>query len=274
MRHVLSLTALAFTLAAADGCGGVHRFHPNFYSVDGDIRLGQRIAKEVESELTLLRHGALTQLVNSIGTRLQEASPEPAFKLFPYSFHVVDSSEVNAFALPGGPIYVNSAIIELCDNEDQLASVIGHEMSHVAARHATEMLTTQNMTQLALIAVISVIPVPIPPIAWEGAKLGYVLALLRYSRGKEAEADRLGLALMNAAGYDPAEMASVFRKLAEQQRSLPSIVERFTSSHPLSEDRVQAAERHAAELPRPAGAPVVAASGSTFSQVQLMFAKD
>jgi len=270
MRRITVTVGLAATL----GCAGVHHFHPNFYSVDGDIRLGQQISKEIEGELTVVRHAALLKLVGSIGQRLKEASPEPAFKLFPYSFHVVDSPEVNAFALPGGPIYVNSGLIELCDTEDQLASVIAHEMSHVAARHTTEMLTTQNITQLVLIAAISVVPVPIPPIAWEGAKLGYVLGLLRYSRGKEAEADHLGLQLVNTAGYEPAEMAAVFRKLSEQQRSLPSVVERFFSSHPLSEDRMRDVERRAAALPRPADAPVATARASTFSQVNLMFSKD
>ncbi|TMA63773.1 MAG: hypothetical protein E6J68_11255 [Deltaproteobacteria bacterium] len=264
----------ALALAAALGCAGVHRFHPNFYSVDGDIRLGEQLSKEVESDVVLLRHSALNQLVNTVGRRLLDASPEPAFKLFPYSYHVVDSPEVNAFALPGGPVYINMGIVEVCDTEDELASVMAHEMSHVAARHATEMLTTQNLSQLAIIAAISVIPIPIPPIAWEGAKLGYVLTLLRYSRGKEAEADRLGLRLMNAAGYDPTAMASVFRKLSEQQRSLPSVVERFMSSHPLSEDRMRDAERRAAELERPAAMAVAAASPSTFPQVKMMFAKD
>ena len=270
MRRIV----LTLALGVALGCAGVHHFHPNFYSVDGDIRLGQQISKEIEGELTLVRHAALLKLVGAIGQRLKEASPEPAFKLFPYSFHVVDSPEVNAFALPGGPVYVNTGIIELCDSEDQLASVLAHEMSHVAARHATEMLTTENITQLALIAAISVVPIPVPPIAWEGAKLGYVLGLLRYSRGKEAEADRLGVTLMDAAGYDPGEMATVFRKLAEQQRSLPSVVERFTSSHPLTEDRVRAVEGQVARLPRRDGTPVASAPLSSFSQVKLMFAKD
>jgi predicted Zn-dependent protease len=265
---------IVFAAALLAGCSGVHHYHPNFYSVDGDIRLGEQLSKEVENELTLLRHAALQKLVNSIGQRLQDASREPAFKLFPYSFHVVDTPEVNAFALPGGPLYVNTGLIEVCDTEDQLAAVIAHEMSHVAARHATEMLTTQNLTQLALIAAISVIPVPIPPIAWEGAKLGYVLGLLQYSRGKEAEADRLGLQLMASAGYDPAEMAVVFRRLEEQQRSMPTIVERFLSSHPLNAQRIHAVEQQVASLARPAGTPVVTADSSTFSQVQLMFAKD
>jgi len=267
-------STLPLALCLVVGCAGVHPYHPNFYSVDGDIRLGQQLEKEVQSEVTLLRLSALSQLVNTIGQRLQASAPDPAFRLFPYTFHVVDSPEVNAFALPGGPIYVNSALIELCETEDQLASVIGHEMGHVAARHATEMLTTQNLTQMALIAVVSVIPVPVPPIAWEGAKLGYVLGLLKYSRGKEEEADHLGLELMNAAGYEPGEMAVVFGLLAEQQHSLPSVVERFFSSHPLSEARMRDAERRAAALPRPAHAPVGGTRASTFSEINLMFAKD
>jgi predicted Zn-dependent protease len=274
MGHRFRTRALMIALLVSGGCAGVHPLHPNFYSVDGDIRLGEQLSRDVESEVTLLRHAALSQLVNSIGARLREASPEPAFKLFPYTFHVVDTPEINAFALPGGPIYVNMGLIELCDSEDQLASVLAHEMSHVAARHATEMLTTQNLSQLAIIAAVSVIPIPIPPIAWEGAKLGYVLTLLRYSRGKEAEADHLGLQLMNAAGYDPSEMAIVFRKLDEQHHSMPSIVERFMGSHPLSKDRVAAVEHEVSSLERPAGAAVAAAPSSNFPQVQLMFAKD
>ena len=271
----MTRAALAIAAVLAIGCAGVHPFHPNFYSVDGDIRLGQQLEKEIDGDVTVLRLSALTQLVNGIGARLRDAkAANPAFRLFPYTFHVVDSPEVNAFALPGGPVYVNSALIELCDTEDQLAAVLAHEMSHVAARHATEMLTTENVTQLALIAAVSVVPLPIPPIAWEGTKLAYVLGLLHYSRGKEAEADHLGLELMNAAGYDPNEMGVVFKKLTDQQRSMPSIVERFFSDHPLSEDRMRDAERRAAALPRPANAPVATAHASTFSEVNLMFAKD
>jgi beta-barrel assembly-enhancing protease len=268
------LVVLALATAAVACTGGVHHYRPNFYSVDGDIKLGQQLSKEVETELTVLHHAALQNLVNSVGKRLQESSPEPAFRNFPYDFHLVDSSEINAFALPGGPVYINMGIVEVCESEDQLASVMAHEMSHVAARHATEMMTTQNLTQLALIAAVSVVPIPIPPIAWEGAKLGYVLGLLRYSRGMESEADRLGLELMASAGYDPSEMAAVFRRLEEQQKSLPSIVERFLGSHPLTADRIDAVERESSALPRPEDAPVVTARPSSFSQVQLMFAKD
>jgi predicted Zn-dependent protease len=267
--------AVVLLLAAGlAGCAGVHHYRPNFYSVGGDIKLGQQLAKEVESEVPPLRHAALQKLLDSVGRRLQEASPDPAFRLFPYTFHVLDSPEINAFALPGGPVYVNTALIDVCESEDQLAAVLAHEMSHVAARHATEMLTTRNITSFAVIAAISVVPVPLPPIAWEGTKLTYVLALFHYNRGMEAEADRLGLTLMNAAGYDPAEMAVVLRRIGEQERTLPSLVERFMGSHPLTAERISVAEQAAARLPRPANAPVVSAPASSFPQVQLMFAKD
>jgi predicted Zn-dependent protease len=267
------LVALAVAGLVACG-GGIHRFQPNFYSLDGDVRLGQRLAREIEGETPPLRHTALAQLVDGIGRRLQARAPHPAFRRFPYGFRVVDSPEVNAFALPGGPVYVNLALVELCDTEDQLAAVLAHEMSHVAARHATEMLTTRNLTQLALVAAVMASPVPLPPLAWEGAKLAYVLALLRYSRGKELEADRLGLGLMHAAGYDAEQMGTVFGKLAAQRGSAPSLLERFVSSHPLDADRLRAVERELATLPAREGLPVVAAPASPFSQVQLMFARD
>lgn len=266
-------TALLLAATLAAGCsGGLHPYHPNLYSVDGEIRLGKQLSRQVEQEMHVLHHTTLTRTVDEIGERLLAAAG-PAFRRFPYSFKVVDSPEVNAFALPGGPIYVNMGLVEMVDSEDELAAVIAHEMSHVAARHATEMLTTQNLTNLALLVAISVIPVAIPPIALEGTRLAYVLGLLHYSRGKESEADRLGLQLMTAAGYDPAAMGTLFEKLAAQRRSMPSLVERMFSSHPLSEDRLREVRRYVAAHPHPATSTQKAAS-SPFAMVKEMFARD
>jgi len=103
----------------------VHRFHPNFYSLDGDIRLGEQLSKEVETDLVPSPSQRAQPGGHTVGRRLLDASPEPAFKLFPYSYHVVDSPEVNAFALPGGPVYLNMGIVEVCETEDELASVMG-----------------------------------------------------------------------------------------------------------------------------------------------------
>lgn len=269
MTRGLLVVALGVALG---GCAGVHRYHPNFYSVDGDVSLGRELSREVESEVAPVRHAGLTQLVGRIGQRLVASSPEPAFRLFPYSFKVVDTTEVNAFALPGGPVYVHMGLIELCETEDELAAVLAHEMSHVAARHGTEMMTTENLTQIVMIAAVSFIPVPVPAIAWEGAKLGLVLGFLRYSRGMEAEADELGLRVLAAAGYDPHAMATVFQRLDEEQHSMPSLVERFLSSHPLTHDRIAAVNEQLATLPVPQLPP--AAAGAGFVQAQTMFAKD
>jgi predicted Zn-dependent protease len=266
---VALLGMLTFTACTA---GGVHRWHPNWYSLNQDIALGRRLTKQVEEEVSILRHTMLTQLLDGIGERLLSNPPHPAFRNFPYTFKAVDSPEINAFALPGGPIYVNSGIVTLLETEDQLASVLAHEMSHVAARHATEMLTTIQASNLLLIIAFSVIPTAVPPVALEGTRLAYLLSVLRYSRSKEEEADELGLHLMWTAGYDPREMAAVFRRFDEQRQALPTLLEALLSSHPLSSDRVHEAETRAEALGPP---PEPAASWSVpYGQVRAMFAKD
>lgn len=257
------------------GCtrGGIHRWHPNWYSLDQDIRLGERLSKDVEEEITVLRHASLRQLLEGMGQRLLTAPPDPAFLNFPYSFKAVDSPEINAFALPGGPIYVNSGLITLLDSEDQLAAVIAHEMSHVAARHTTEMLTTVNASNFLLLVAFTVVPVPIPTVGFEGARLAYILGLLKYSRGKEREADELGAQLMWSAGYDPQQMVTVFRRLQEERERAPSLFERLFSSHPASGDRVEDVQTQVALL-GPPPTPQDLQPTVPYGQIREMFAKD
>lgn len=271
--QALVAALIAALLVSACTRGGVHRWHPNLYSVDQDINLGRRLSKQVEEEVPILRHSTLTQLINGIGRRLLTDPPHPAFLNFPYAFTVVDSPEINAFALPGGSVYVNSGLVTLLDTEDQLAAVIAHEMSHVAARHATEILTTVNASNFLLLVTLSVIPVAIPPTALEGARLAYILSLLRYSRGKESEADTLGIRMMWNAGYDPGEMATVFRRFQEERRAAPTLLERLFSSHPVSSDRMHTVEEQAAALGLP---PVLDPSPAALphGQVRAMFAKE
>lgn len=267
-------TILLVALAPACTGGGIHRWHPNWYSRGQDIRLGERWSTQVEEEVTLLRHASLTQLLDGIGQRLLADPPHAAFRNFPYSFKAVDSSEINAFALPGGPIYVNTALIATAESEAQLAGVIAHEMTHVAARHATEMLTTANATGLLLMVALSVIPVGVPPLGVEGARLAHVLGLLQYSRSKESEADTLGAELMWRAGYDPREMADIFRRFEEERRTEPTVVERLISSHPVTGDRIDAIEAQSARLGPPPAPATQPPAVVPYGQVQSMFAKD
>ena len=162
------------------------------------------MSKEVEKETPLIRHQRLTQLVQGIGQTLAEHAEDPEFKLYPYTFKVVDSSEVNAFSLPGGPVYVNIGLIELAENEDELAAVVAHEMGHVAARHATEQMTTVELSQLILMVTLSAVGGGISPIAMEGTRLGYILGVLRYSRSMESEADRSRSQADGIGGVRPA----------------------------------------------------------------------
>jgi predicted Zn-dependent protease len=265
-------SAALLLLLAAAGCfrtTGLNRFQPNLYSVDQEVGLGQQMSKEVEKEVTLVRHHGLGLLVQGIGQRLVEHAVRPEFRLYPYTFKVVDSPEVNAFSLPGGPVYLDMGMVELAENEDELAAVIAHEMGHVAARHATEQMTTLQLSQMAMFITLSAVG-GVSPIALEGTRLGYILGILRYSRGMESEADDLGLELMKSAGYDPRGILGVLGHIEEERRSDPVLLERLLSSHPLPDDRIRALEGRIGEeedRTRSHESP-------SFARTKLLFAKD
>jgi predicted Zn-dependent protease len=266
------LAILALGLCAS-GCfrtTGLNRFQPNLYSVDQEVGMGRAMGKEVEKETPLIRQHALTQLVQGIGQRLVEHSNRPEFRAYPFTFKVVDSSEVNAFSLPGGPVYLNMGLVELAENEDELAAVIAHEMSHVAARHATEQMTTLQLSQLVMLVTLSAVPA-LPPVAMEGTRLGYVLGVLRYDRSMETEADQLGLELMESAGFDPRGMATMLQHLQNERREEPVMLERLLSSHPLPDDRIQAVM---AELPKEPEERRSRGTSPGFERIKVLFVKD
>jgi predicted Zn-dependent protease len=264
-----ALVLLSVWIAGCFRTTGLNRYQPNMYSVDNEVGMGQAMSKEVEKEMALVRHHRLTQLVQGIGQRLAENAESPEFKLYPYTFKVVDSSEVNAFSLPGGPVYVNLGLVELAETEDELAAVIAHEMGHVAARHATEQMTTQDLTQLALLVTFST--VGLPPLAIEGTRLGLVLGLLRYSRGMETEADRLSLELLKSAGFDPHAMATMLQHIQDERRAEPMLLERWMSSHPLPDERVQAIK---AELPEEPEDRMSHPASAPFERLKVLLVKD
>jgi len=266
--------ALVLALLLTAGCfrtTGINRFQPNMYSVDQEIGMGKQMSKEIEKETPLIRHQRLTQLVQGIGQTLAEHAEDPEFKLYPYTFKVVDSSEVNAFSLPGGPVYVNMGLLELAENEDELAAVVAHEMGHVAARHATEQMTTVELSQLVLMVTLSAVGGGIPPIAMEGTRLGYVLGILRYNRSMESEADHLGLKLMESAGYDPHAMVTMLQHIQDERRAEPVLLERLMSSHPLPDERIQAVE---AELPKEPEDRMSRHTSPPFERTKVLLVKD
>jgi predicted Zn-dependent protease len=154
----------------------------------------------------------------------------------PFTIRIIESDEVNAFALPGGFFFLNSGLILAADSEAELAGVMAHEIAHVTARHATEQ---QSKGQLLNLASIPLIFVGLPPGVPQAINVAIPLTFLKFSRGMEEEADYLGLQYLYKAGYDPSAMVSFFEKLQAREKAKPGSVSTLFSTHPATADRIQ-----------------------------------
>ncbi len=247
MRRSVKLIALlvpVLLIASACETTGINRGQINIVSTNDEIELGKNLAVEVEKEQTVLNNPALTQYVNEIGQAVAAQSDRPDV---PYSFKVIDNDEeVNAFALPGGPIYVYTGLLKYADNEAELASVLGHEVAHVAARHSAEQLTKAYGFSLVAQIILGEDPGATAQMARD---IVGSLGMLKFSRDDEIEADRLGVRYMFRAGYNPNAMTSFQKKLGELTSSSPSRVLNLLSTHPMSQDRIEAVRAEIATLP-------------------------
>ena len=220
----------------------------NKYKVQDDVKLGNQAAAEVEKQFPLINDSDAAAYIERVGRRLAGSiPPELRQTQFNYRFKWVNASDINAFALPGGPMYINRGMIEAARNEGELAGVMAHEMSHVALRHATAQATKQSSfgSQARTIGLIlggAILG------GQTGAQLGQVFAagfLLKYSREYETQADTLGARIMADAGYDPRDLANVFQTIAQQSRSgTPE----WLSSHPDPGNRYEKINREATFL--------------------------
>jgi beta-barrel assembly-enhancing protease len=225
------------------------RFHPGFnlFSKQQDVQLGQESAAQVRRQMPLVRDPFLNDYVNRVGKRLA-STPEARESGFPFSFEVVADSSINAFALPGGPMFINTGLLKAVDNEAELAGVMGHEMSHVILRHGTNQASKAQLIQLpAMLASQAGGGSMLAGLARVGIGLGANSVLLKFSRGAESQADLLGSHLMAESGYNPLQLAHFFEKLNSQgsQRTL-----QFLSDHPNPGNRERAIEEEADRLPQ------------------------
>jgi predicted Zn-dependent protease len=216
------------------------------FSKQQDIQLGQANAKQVREQYQAVNNQFLQDYVRRVGNRLAE-QPEARESGFEFSFTVLNVGEINAFALPGGPMFIYTGLLKACDNEAQLAGVMGHEMSHVILRHGTHEATKANFVQLPALLAGAVIGENsiAGKLANMGLGLGAKSVILKFSRDAESEADALGSHLMAAAGYNPIEMARFFEKLSAGPHP-PQLL----SDHPNPGNREKAIQAEMETLPQ------------------------
>jgi predicted Zn-dependent protease len=227
---------------------GPTEFHPGFnlFSKDQDVQLGKESADQVRKQMTVIKDPVLTAYVNRVGQRLV-SSREAQASGFPFTFEVVADPSINAFALPGGPMFINTGLLRAVDNEAQLAGVMGHEMSHVILRHGTNQASKSQLIELpALLGAQMTGSSMLGKLAQVGIGLGANSVLLKFSRTDESQADLMGSHLMAEAGYDPMQLARFFDKLnANGGQQAPQ----FLSDHPNPENREKAIAMEVQRLP-------------------------
>src|SRR5437867_3810357 len=215
----------------------------NFYSIEKEIALGKQLAQEVERQAKIIDDPVIAEYVNRVGQNLVRNSDAKV----PFTIKVLDSEEVNAFALPGGFFFVNSGLILKADNESELAGVMAHEIAHVAARHGTRQATRGTIINYASIPLIFMG-------GWtgyairQGAGLAIPLGFLTFSRGFESEADYLGLQYLYKAGYDPTAFVDFFEKIQSKEKKKPGTMARVFSSHPMTDDRIKTSQKTIQEI--------------------------
>ncbi len=221
----------------------------NFYSLEKEIALGKSLAQEVERQSKVIDDPVIAEYVNRVGQNLVRNSDAKV----PFTIKVLDTSEVNAFALPGGFFFVNSGLILKADTESELAGVMAHEIAHVACRHGTRQATRGELAQFGMIAASIFVPYTWAGYAGlEAANVAIPLGFLKFSRGFEKEADYYGLQYMYHAGYDPNSFVDFFEKLQSMEKTKPGSLSKMFSTHPMTDDRIKAAQGEIATFqPRP-----------------------
>jgi len=230
--------------------GGTGKSLGNWYSIDTDIKVGKQYAMVVESSARMIQDPVITEYIDRLGQNLVRNSDAKV----PFTIKVVDSDDINAFALPGGFFYVNTGLILAADNEAELAGVMAHEISHVVLRHATREMTRANYVSYATIPLIFVIN------SWgvyEATNIAMSLALpvtfMKFSRDFEAQADYFGLQYMYKAGYDPQAFIAFFEKVKALEKEKPGALAKAFATHPQTPDRILKSQEEIRDVlpPRP-----------------------
>ncbi len=220
----------------------------NWFSTDWEVRNGKQYSMEVEKSAHLVTDPVVVEYVNRVGQNIVKNSDAKV----PFTIKVIDSDEINAFALPGGFFYVNSGLILAADEESELAGVMAHEISHVVAHHAARQMTKMAYAQIASIPLMIYAQG-----SWTGygvyevSQLAIPIGFLKFSRMDEAEADYLGLQYMYRAGYDPQSFITFFEKIDALEKHKPGAVAKLFADHPQTPDRISRSEEEIATIMPP-----------------------
>jgi predicted Zn-dependent protease len=226
------------------GKRNINKLQINFYSFDKEVAIGRTYAQEVDRSAKLVEDPIIVEYINKVGQNLVLHSDAKV----PFTIKVIDSDEINAFALPGGFFYVNKGLILAADNEAELAGPMAHEIAHVAARHGVEQASKGQLVNFSTLPLIFMG-------GWGGfgarqaAGLLIPMGFLKFSRGAEYEADMLGAQYLWACGYDPHAMATFFEKLQAQEKKKPGTMARIFSTHPMVGDRIDKVNALIARFP-------------------------
>jgi predicted Zn-dependent protease len=213
--------------------------HRSIISEKREIAIGRQYAAQVERTAKLVKDPVVSEYINRMAQNLARNSD----LRIPVSAKVIDDPTINAFALPGGFLYINSGVIQAADGEDQVAGVLAHEIAHVAARHWASEMTKRTILSYAMVPLIfTPMSYPVYMGVSEAMNFGIPLAFLKFSRADEAEADFLGIQYMYKAGYDPNAYVAFFGKIMQKERQQPGSVQSIFMDHPLTPDRIIKAE--------------------------------
>jgi predicted Zn-dependent protease len=224
-----AIRPLALLLLLAGGACSV--------SQDEEVQIGRQNSAQINAQLPLVRDPATTGYVQQLGLSLARTTARADLD---WRFFVVDSRQVNAFALPGGFIYVNRGLIEHAEQLDELAGALAHEIGHVVRRHSVDQMNKATGANAAVSLACTLTSICESGVARAAIQVGGAALFARYSRQDEVEADSEAVVILPAAGIDPAGIPVLFERLLEERRRHPATIESFFASHPLEEDRIQA----------------------------------